>query len=72
MTKSGQVPTQIIVEDGRDVTYIIINDDIEKEVSDAIVHESKTEPYSLRKENTRLKKEIEELKQEIYTLKKRV
>jgi len=72
MTKSGQIPTQIVNEDGRDVTYIVIDDSLEKKVSDAIIHEEKKEPYSLRKENERLKKEIEKLKQEIISLKKRV
>ena len=72
MAKSGQVPTETIVEDGKDVIYVLIDDVVEKEVSDAIVHEEKAEPYSLRKENARLKKEIEKLKQEIQRLQKRV
>ena len=72
MTKSGKIPTKIVVEDDKDVIYILIDDVIEKEVSDAIVPVEKIEPYSLRKENARLKKEIEKLKQEILTLKKRV
>ncbi len=72
MVKSGQIPTETIVEEGKDVIYVLIDDMIEKEVSNTIVHEEKTEPYSLRKENARLKKEIENLKQEITVLKKRV
>jgi len=72
MTKSGQIPTETVLEDGKDVIYILIDDAIEKEVSSAIVHEEKAEPYSLRKENARLRKEIEKLKQEIIELKKRV
>ena len=72
MARSGQIPTETIMEEGKDVIYVLIDDVVEKEVSDAIVHEEKTEPYSLRKENARLKKEIEKLKEEILTLKKRV
>ncbi|WP_309496899.1 hypothetical protein [Sulfurovum sp.] len=72
MVKSGQVPIENIIEDGKDVIYILIDDKVEKEVADSIVHEKKTEPYSLRKENARLKKEIENLKQEIIALKNRV
>jgi len=72
MAKSGQIPTEIIAEEGKDVTYVLIEDKVEQKVSNAIVHEEKTEPYSLRKENARLKKEIEKLKQEIHSLKKRV
>lgn len=72
MTKSGEVPTEIVHEDGKDVTYILIDDNVEQEVSKKIIHEEKSEPYSLRKENQRLKKEIEKLKEEIRVLKKSV
>jgi|GEM_PF-882280 len=72
MAKSGQIPTETVIEDGKDVIYILINDAVEKEVKNAILHGEKTEPYSLRKENARLKEEIEKLKQEIAVLKKRV
>ena len=70
MTKSGQVPTETVVENGKDVVYIILNDDVEKKIKKSIVQEEKKEPYSLRKENARLKKEIEKLKEEIALLKK--
>lgn len=72
MVKTGQIPTQSVEEDGKDVIYILIDDAVEEEVSNAIVKKDETEPYSLRKENMRLKKEIEKLKQEIEALKKRV
>jgi len=72
MTKSGKVPTETVVENGRDVVYILINEDVESEVRKAIVPEQSREPYSLRKENARLKKEIEKLKEEITILKNRV
>ncbi len=72
MTKSGQVPTETMVENGKDVVYILIDEDIENEVKKTIVQEENKEPYSLRKENARLKKEIEKLKEEIATLKNRV
>ena len=72
MTKSGQVPTETVVENGKDVVYIILNDDVEKKIKKSIVQEEKKEPYSLRKENARLKKEIEKLKEEIALLKTRV
>jgi len=72
MTKSGKVPTEVVDEEGKEVTYILIDDTVEKEISNAIVHEDKSEPYSLRKENQRLKQEIEQLKEEIKALKKSV
>jgi len=76
MTKSGQVPTETVVENGKDVVYILLDDDIEKDVEkkvkNSIVQEENKEAYSLRKENARLKKEIEKLKEEIAILKNRV
>ena len=72
MTKSGQVPTETVVENGKDVVYILLDDDVEKKVKKSIVKEENKEPYSLRKENARLKKEIEKLKEEIALLKNRV
>jgi len=76
MTKSGQVPTETVVENGKDVVYILLDDDVEKDVEkkvkNSIVQEENKEAYSLRKENARLKKEIEKLKEEIAILKNRV
>lgn len=76
MTKSGQVPTETVVENGKEVVYILLDDNVEKEVEktvkNSIVQEGDKEPYSLRKENERLKKEIKKLKEEIALLKNRV
>lgn len=72
MSKSGQVPTETVMENGKEVVYILIDDAIENEVRRGIVKEGNQEPYSLRKENERLRKEIEKLKEEIEVLKNRV
>lgn len=72
MTKSGQVPIETVVENGKDVVYILIDEEVESEIIKAIVPEESREPYSLKKENARLRKEIEKLKEEIAILKKRV
>lgn len=72
MSKSGQIPTETVVENGKDVVYILIDEDVEHEVQKSIVPKESQEPYSLRKENARLKKEIETLKEEIAALKKSV
>lgn len=72
MTKSGKIPTETVVENGKDVLYILIDETVEKEVSEAIVLAENKAPYSLRKENERLKKEIGKLKEEIIFLKKKV
>ena len=72
MTKSGQIPTETVVENGKDTVYILIDEEIEKNVTETIETIKNKEPYSMRKENERLKKEVEELKKEIILLKKRV
>jgi len=72
MSKSGQVPTETVQENGKDVVYILIDEEVEKKVTRTIVSTESKVPYSLKKENERLKKEIEKLKEEIIVLKKRV
>lgn len=72
MTKSGKVPTETVVENGKDVLYILIDEELEKKVTQTIMSSTSKVPYSLRKENEGLKKEIERLKEEIIVLKKRV
>ncbi|RLA69649.1 MAG: hypothetical protein DRG09_05275 [Epsilonproteobacteria bacterium] len=72
MTKSGQVPTETVVENGKDAVYILIDEKVEKNVTQTIQSIKEKEPYSMRKENERLKKEVEKLKKEIELLKKRV
>lgn len=72
MTKSGQVPIETVQENGKDVVYILIDEEVEKKVTETIVAAESKAPYSLRKENERLNKEVEKLKEEIIALKKRV
>ena len=72
MTKSGQLPTETVIEDDKETVYVLIDNDVENAVKKGIVKEDNKEPISLRKENERLKKEIQKLKEEIAVLKKRV
>ena len=72
MTKSGEVPTETVVENGKDVIYILIDEEVEKNVTQTIESVKNKEPYSMRKENERLKKEVEKLQKEIELLKNRV
>ena len=72
MTKSGQLPTETIVENGKETVYILIDGNVEDEVKKGIVKDGNKEPYSLRKENERLKKEIQKLKEEMAVLRNRV
>lgn len=70
MTKSGQLPTETVQENGKEQVYILLDKDIENRVEKSTVREESKAPYSLKKENERLKKEIQKLKEEIARLKK--
>jgi len=72
MTKAGQIPSETVHENGRDVVYILIDEAIEEKIAETIAQEKNQEPYSLKKENARLKKEVLKLQAEIATLKKSV
>lgn len=70
MTKSGQLATESVLENGKETVYVLLDGDVEKKVNVAEVREESKAPYSLKKENERLKKEILKLKEEIARLKK--
>ncbi len=63
MTRSGELKTESIEKDGKEVVYICIDEVVEKEVSEKI--EKKHESRGLRAENLMLKKEIVRLKEEL-------
>ena len=70
MTKSNDLNTEVIEENGKEVVFILIDEAQEKEVESKIVASREKEPSHLRKENMKLKAEILKLKEEIKTLKK--
>lgn len=70
MTKSGELPTETVQENGKEAVYILLDGDVAKKVDAAAVRVESKAPYSLKKENERLKKEILKLKEEIARLKK--
>ena len=70
MVKGGDVKSEIVHENGKDVAYILIDELQEKEVSEAII-ETSAQKLSLEDENMLLKKEIERLKIELEKCNKR-
>ena len=72
MTKSGQLPTETVQENGKDTLYILLENGVEERVENPTDREESKAPYSLKKENERLKREIRELKEEIARLKNSV
>ncbi|MBD3789120.1 MAG: hypothetical protein IE885_01920 [Campylobacterales bacterium] len=69
MTRSGELETQTVNENGKDIIFIIVKNENTINIKESQVSDT-TEPYSLRKENERLKAEILQLKEEIKELKK--
>jgi uncharacterized small protein (DUF1192 family) len=70
MVKGGDVKSEIVHENGKDVSYILIDEVQEKKVSEAII-ETSAQKLSLKDENIVLKKEIERLKTELDKCNKR-
>ncbi|SFV62864.1 hypothetical protein MNB_SV-14-429 [hydrothermal vent metagenome] len=70
MVKNGDVKSEIVHENGKDVPYILIDDEIEKEIDKKII-ESNTQKMTLQEENNLLKKEIQRLKAELEKCNKR-
>ena len=61
MTKSGALKTEVIVQDGKEVVHIMIEENREDKVDKP--EETRHEPRSLKVENMLLKKEIVRLKE---------
>ncbi len=72
MVKSGQIPTETIVEEGKDVIYVLIDDVIEKEIKSSIVSIEEQEELTLKEIVKNLQKEMKMLSEEIEVLKKKI
>ncbi len=72
MAKSGQIPTETIVEEGKDVIYVLIDDVVEKEIKSSIVSIEEQEELTLKEIVKNLQKEMKMLSEEIEVLKKKI
>ena len=70
MVKSGKLKSEVIEEKGKEVTYIIMDDNIENEVKEGIVKVEKSGEAKLKVEMEMLTKEVALLRAEIEALKK--
>ena len=64
MVKGGDVKSELVNENGKDVAYVLIDELQEKKVSEAII-ETSAQTLSLKDENLLLKKEIKRLTLEL-------
>jgi len=70
MVKNGAVKSTTVVENGKDVQYVIIDEEQEKKVSENII-ETSAQTLTLKEENALLKREVERLKVELEKCNKR-
>jgi len=72
MVKSGKLKTIIEDEEGKEKTYILLDDMIEEEVKKSIVPLSERESATIKEELKQLREEIMKLKNEIGVLRKAI
>ena len=72
MVKSSKLKSEVIKENGRDITYIILDDEIEKEIRKSIVPMQEQEDASLKEIVKALQIEVKILREELEVLKKKI
>ena len=72
MVKSGKLKSTVEEIDGKDVTYIILDEKIEKELKKSIEPVSVRESSIVKNELRELREELDSLKKEIEVLKKAI
>jgi len=72
MVKSGQLKSEVIEENGKEITYVKIDEAIETEVKEGIVSFENTKESTLQEEIKILANEVKLLRVEIELLKKKL
>jgi len=72
MVKSGKLKSTTVDENGKEQTYIILDDAIEEEVKNSIVPTDEKDTKGLNEEVRLLKNEVAKLREEILQLSKRL
>ena len=72
MLKSGKVNSEVFYEKGREVTYILFDEEAEKEIREQIIPMEHKEEFMLYEEIKFLRKEIQLLREDVEVLKKRL
>jgi polyhydroxyalkanoate synthesis regulator phasin len=70
MVTSGKLQSEILNEEGRDVTYILFDEETEKEIRAQIVPLEQKEEIKIYEELNFLRKEIQHLRKDVEELKK--
>ncbi len=72
MVKAGKVKSEVFQEKGREVTYILFDEETEKEIKEQIVPVEQKEDLMLHNEIKFLRKEIQLLREDVEVLKKKI
>ena len=72
MVKSGKLKTEIVEENEKNITYILLDEVTEKEIEKGIVPAEEQEESTLREIVRVLQKEVELLREEVEVLKKKL
>jgi hypothetical protein len=72
MVKSGKVKSEVFNEEGREVTYILFDEETEREIREQIVPMEQKKDLMLSEELKFLRKEIQLLKEDVAELKKKL
>jgi len=72
MVKSGKVKSRLIEENGKEVTYIVLDEKTEEEVKKSIVPITEKNNMSIKEELKLLREEVRVLRKEIASLKKAI
>ena len=72
MVKAGKVKSEVFNEKGREVTYILFDEETENEMKAQIVPMEQKDDLMFREELKFLRKEIQLLKEDVAELKKRL
>ena len=70
MAKGGDIKSVTEQVDGKEIQYVLIEEEQEKRVSESII-ETSAQKLTLKEENALLQKEIERLKEELEKCNKR-
>ena len=71
MVKNGDVKSTTINENGKDVQYVLVEEEQEKNISNNIIKTS-AQKLTLKEENVLLKREVERLKEELKSYKDKI
>ena len=72
MVKTGKVKSKTQEENGKEVTYILLDEKREEEIKNAIISLDEKEEGDLKEAVRTLRKEVKALKEEIEILKKAI